>query len=66
MPPNNYDFYKSVKDDMVDYTDKDPIIFSPGFGAQGHDTNMYTDVHIDTYIDTLGKMETYLGINGWF
>ena len=46
MPPNNYDFYKSVKDDMVDYTDKDPIIFSPGFGAQGHDTNMYTDVPI--------------------
>ena len=46
MPPNDYNFYQSVCDDMKDYTKEKPIIFSPGFGAQGCETNKYTDVPI--------------------
>ena len=46
MPPNDYDFYKAVKDDMQDYIKEEPIILSPGFGVQGCDINTYTDVPI--------------------
>ena len=46
MPPNDFDFYKSVLDDIGRFSKEKPIIFSPGFGARGHNTNIYTDIPI--------------------
>jgi len=45
LPPTEENYYELVHDHVTKYCD-DPIFLSPGFGAQGCNHNMYTDVPI--------------------